>query len=117
MPVLAGQAAQAEPRPILYYSDGELQAIRLGRFKWQDARRLAYGKLPGLPLFGSFERGPWLFDLEQDAQESYDVSEVHPEAFAELAQLATDHRAGLARSPRGWLGDSGSPEGKLDLDR
>ena len=117
MPVFKAEAAEAEPRPILYYSDGELQAIRLGRFKWQDARRLAYGKLPGLPLFGSFERGPWLFDLEQDAQESYDVSEVHPEAFAELARLASDHKAALARSPRGWLGERRSAEGKLDLDR
>lgn len=102
MPILSAQPTEAEPRPIFYYSGNDLQAVRLGRFKWQAARRLPYGQLPGLPFFASFERGPWLFDLERDGDESYDVSAFYPEAFARLSDLVREHQEELARSPRGW---------------
>ena len=102
MPVLSGSASEAETRPIFYYSGDELQAVRLGRFKWQAARRLSYGKIPGLPFFGSVERGPWLFDLEDDPGEAYDVSDFHPDAFARLAAIARTHEREVARAPRGW---------------
>jgi len=102
MPILSADPIEAEPRPIFYYSGDELQAVRLGRFKWQAARRLAYGQLPGLPFFGGFERGPWLFDLERDGDESYDVSAFYPEEFARLSEIVREHKEELARSPRGW---------------
>jgi uncharacterized sulfatase len=102
MPTLSANSIKAEPRPIFFYSGDDLQAVRLGRFKWQAARRLSYGQLPGLPFFGSFERGPWLFDLERDGDESYDVSAFYPEAFAQLSEIVRAHKEELARSPRGW---------------
>ncbi len=48
-------------------------------------------------------RGPWLFDLELDPDESYDVSGKHPEVTARLRRLLEQHRQGLGDNPRGWL--------------
>ena len=39
------------------------------------------------------ELGPWLFDLAADPDESYDVTEKHPEAAGRLRETAVVDRA------------------------
>ena len=50
-------------------------------------------------------RGPWLFDLELDPDESYDVSDLHPQEAARLAVALRRWRESLERSPGGWRPD------------
>jgi arylsulfatase A-like enzyme len=92
-------------RPILFHVDRTLEAIRVGRFKWQARRGVAY---PGIRIgvfVPVFPKGPWLFDLARDPDESYDVHEKQPDAFARLSAMAERYRAGLDENPRGWRTD------------
>jgi hypothetical protein len=55
-----------------------------------------------VPFAPLLREGPWLFDLERDPDESYDVRAREPGAFERLARIAAEHRAELAANPRGW---------------
>ncbi len=46
------------------------------------------------------ELGPWLFDLAADPDESYDVTEKHPEAAGRLRDLLEAKKAEIATNPR-----------------
>ena len=100
-PALLASAALPE-RPVLYYSDRQLQALRLGRWKLH-ARHGVYGGAPwSLPLVPLATHGPWLFDLERDPDESYDVHEKFPDDFARLEALRAGWEREIAENPRGW---------------
>ena len=80
------------PHEALYfYQLGVLRAVRQGRFKYHDRHRVFYGNPMNWPWGPMKMRGPWLFDLEVDPDESYDASDHHPE----VAQ----RKAAEARSP------------------
>lgn len=100
-PTLLGDAMLPE-RPIYYYRGDALEAVRLGRFKLH-ARHGVFGGAPGpwsiAPLM---PQGPWLFDLERDPNEAYDVSGRFPEAFTRLDAIRSAFEAEVARQPRGW---------------
>jgi arylsulfatase A-like enzyme len=99
--LLAG--APLPERPVYYYSDRELQALRLGRWKLH-ARHGVYGGAPWsfawVPLLA---QGPWLFDLARDPDESYDAAAKFPDDFARLDAARTAWLEGIANNPRGWI--------------
>jgi uncharacterized sulfatase len=101
LPVLEG-LAQAPQRPVHFYSGVTLEATRLGRFK-HHARKGVYGGTFGLPFALMLPRGPWLIDMQNDPDESYDVSSVYPEQMDRLEQLIEEWQEELASNPRGWL--------------
>jgi uncharacterized sulfatase len=103
-PLLTGTGMPPD-RPIWFHRDRTLEALRLGRFKWQARRGVAYPAVRVGPFASLFPRGPWLFDLARDPDESYDVREARPEAFARLARLAEQQQAEGAENPRGWRGE------------
>jgi len=89
-------------RPIFYYSDRELQALRLGRWKLH-ARHGVYGGAPwSYPLAPLVRQGPWLFDLARDPDEAYDVHERFAEDFARLEAMRAAWQRELETNPRGW---------------
>lgn len=68
---LLGMPQKATSKPFLYYSTkGELQGIRNGKFK------LLINK-----------EGTFLFDLESDISEAYDLAEQFPEKIIELKKI------------------------------
>ena len=76
--------------------------MRVGRFKWQARRGIVYPEIQ-LGYFAiRIPKGPWLFDLENDPDESFDVHERHPEVFARLAQQAEEFRSEITENQRGW---------------
>jgi uncharacterized sulfatase len=98
--LLAGAALPE--RPIFYYSDRELQALRVGRWKLH-ARHGVFGGAPwSFPLAPLVAQGPWLFDLARDPDESYDVHERFAEDFARLDALRAAWQRELEENPRGW---------------
>ncbi len=93
-----------EPRgPIWFYQVGHLRALREGHFKYHDRHRVPFGNPPDFRLGFWVRRGPWLFDLDRDPNESYDVSDRYPETFRRLGQMLEVRRLELERNPRGWL--------------
>jgi arylsulfatase A-like enzyme len=99
--LLAGGAALPE-RPLFYYAERELRAVRIGRWKRFERQGVAYAALTGLPFAPLFPQGPWLFDLARDPDESYDVHEREPDTFARLGGESERHRAEIGANPRGW---------------
>jgi arylsulfatase A-like enzyme len=88
--------------PIWFHQVGHLRAVRLGRFKYHDRHRLPFGNPPDFALGAYAFRGPWLFDLELDPDESYDVSKRHPETYARMREMLEARLREYRDNPRGW---------------
>jgi arylsulfatase A-like enzyme len=99
-PLLAG--TEPADRPVYYYSDRELRAVRHGAWKLQ-LRHGVYGGAPwSLPLVPLAPMGPWLFDLRRDPAEAYDVAARFPEELARVDAVRAGWERELAANPRGW---------------
>ena len=89
-------------RPIYYYSDRELQALRVGNWKLH-TRHGVFGGAPwSVPLVPLPSQGPWLFDLARDPDEAYDVHEKRAEEFARLDAVRKTWLREVEANPRGW---------------
>jgi arylsulfatase A len=79
--------------------NGTLNAIRRG--KWKLHRRCIPGPYFTIRQYQPLEEQPQLFNLEDDLEESYDVSQRHPRIVEELlerleqfdAEVRADHAA------------------------
>lgn len=100
--LLTGGAPPASPREICFFMINDLQAIRSGRFKYHDRHGVFYGNPMDWPWGPMRRQGPWLFDLELDPDESYDVSAKHPEVTARLRAAMERWDKAMAGNPRGW---------------
>jgi len=97
------KGGKGEPRgPIWFHQVGQVRAVREGRFKYHDRHRVSFGNPPDFRLGFWVDRGPWLFDLELDPDESYDVSARHTETFRRLGLMLEARRLDLEANPRGW---------------
>jgi arylsulfatase A len=88
--------------PVWFHQVGHLRGVREGRFKYHDRHRVPFGNPPDFGLGVWTKKGPWLFDLELDRDESYDVSERHPETFKRMGKMLEARRQELEDNPRGW---------------
>jgi len=101
IPRLGG--GENSPRdPVWFHQVGHLRAVREGRFKYHDRHRVPFGNPPDFALGFWANKGPWLFDLELDPNESYDVSERHPETYERLGKMLEARLQELRNNPRGW---------------
>ncbi len=81
---LFGEKQNEESKPFLYYSSrGELQGIRKGKYKLL-----------------IIEDDTFLFDLESDISEAYNISESLPEKIIELKKIMTELDANLNLNKR-----------------
>jgi arylsulfatase A-like enzyme len=101
-PVLLGRRGELPERPIYYYADRSLQAVRVGRWKAHRRHGVFGGLAADWSLVPLFPRGPWLFDLVRDPEESYDASARRAEELERLLGVMRDFDAELAENPRGW---------------
>ena len=76
--------------------------MRDGRFKHHDRHRVPFGNPPDFGIGFYRSRGPWLFDLDRDRDESYDVSSRHPEIFRRMQGALAERQRELADNLRGW---------------
>ena len=95
---------EGTPRQTILYSQiRQLHAWRHGRFKYHAKHGVLYGN-PMDFAWGPFtDKGPWLFDLETDPSESYDVTLRHPEVAQRLATELEIWRREWYENPRGWI--------------
>jgi uncharacterized sulfatase len=98
-PLLAGEPQP--PRITYYYSGKQLMAVSDGRYKYHDRQPILYTLSNGtwaLP----FPKGPWLFDLSIDPDESYDIAMLRPADAARLKAALDARRVEDRDNPRGW---------------
>lgn len=98
-----GEDAGTRARPVWFHQIGRLLAVRVGRFKYHDRHPVVFGNPMNWRWAPWRPQGPWLFDLELDPEESYDVTARHPDIAARLAEMFAKRKAEMAANPRGWL--------------
>jgi uncharacterized sulfatase len=101
--------AWARREPVYFHRISVLQAVRDGRFKYHDRHGVSYGNPMDLAWGPMAKRGPWLFDLELDPDESYDVAERYPAIAGRLRAMLESRRRELERNPRGWIEEAAYP--------
>ncbi|WP_082098754.1 sulfatase-like hydrolase/transferase [Demequina iriomotensis] len=100
-PLLAGTSEQVGEH-YYYYAGKKLIAVSDGRYKYYAKHPYLYGT-SDLTFTVAQPKGPWLFDLEADPSESYDVSAKHPEIAERLKAELERRNAEMAENPRGWV--------------
>ena len=88
-PVLRGTGPSPR-REYFYYRGSTLQAVRSGPYKAHFVTRLE-----GHDQSPHVIDSPWLYDLDQDPEERYDVAKERPEILAALRKLADEHKRGV----------------------
>ena len=96
LPVL--EQVAASPHNLFYYYDGPvLVAVRDQKWKYHRRHMSDNG---GYPLFS---QGPFLFNLEIDPSESYNLIDTYPAAAQKFAQILDNWEAQMEDNLRGWL--------------
>ncbi|MBP1657232.1 MAG: atsA 6 [Bacteroidetes bacterium] len=123
VPLLTG-VSDAEPRDrFYYYYDGELQAVRAGRWKLHFPH--AYRSYAGVPPGKDGQPGPYgtgktelaLYDLETDIGEVRDVASDHPDVVARLQRMGVEAREDLGDELTGIQGRGVRPPGRIGASR
>jgi arylsulfatase A-like enzyme len=96
LPVLTGEAQSLHER-FFYYDGPILVAVRYQNWKYQRRHMSDNG---GYPLFS---QGPFLFDLEKDPNESYDLIDTYPKVAQKLAEMLAEWEAEMNSNLRGWV--------------
>jgi uncharacterized sulfatase len=133
-PVLAGERDDLAERPLYFFHDYDVEAVRVGPWKYVDrashyvwpvpldktdtpAGKVLSGRdyrPPGatesVPTLGTW---PLLYQLSRDPGEAYNVAKSEPEKARALRERLEAWREGFRANPRGWLqGGSAGTEGK-----
>lgn len=97
LPVLKGLASEP-PHEALWFIGGKKAVSWRARdnFKYFDRTRSDNS----FYFFAS--QGPFLFDLNHDQNESYNVAQHFPDKAAAMRQALEDMRAEMKTNPRGW---------------
>ena len=90
------------PHDVLYfYGAGTLMAVRDERYKYRDAKPIVYATDPvSIPLWPKM--GPFVFDLQQDPQEAYDLTNRKGDVAARLKATLDARNQAMQDNPRGW---------------
>jgi arylsulfatase A-like enzyme len=95
--LLVNPQSAANQHPYHYTILRDAKAIRKGKWKYHarhGSDNAAYFLL---------HPGPFLFDLEADPQEAYNLAMNHPDIAKELAGELSKFNASLKKNQRGWI--------------
>ncbi len=89
LPLLEGKQTKTPHEAIFFYNMRELQAVRVGQWKYHRRHRLA--------MIPPLKKGPWLFNTEEDPYESYNVADKYSDVTRKLEALMTDWEKNFGR--------------------
>ena len=121
-PLLSAGQAELPERPLFFFHDYDVEAVRLGRWKLRSQQPLRLAGAPrqaghtrwpiaheselhapgggaSVPTLGTW---PLLYQLQRDPAEAYNVAETRPEIAADLGQRLQAWRSEFLANPRGW---------------
>lgn len=98
---LFSEAPSMPARGILYFGVDKLMALRNGNLKYQTRKNVSYQLEPSFAV--PFIKGPWLFDLEHDPLESYDLLSSGNASLNPIVQQFERAEQDFVANPRGWI--------------
>jgi arylsulfatase A-like enzyme len=94
---LLGSPKPSPDLPFYYFWSKKLRSIRQGKWKYHSR----YGTDNAAYIY--LKTGPFLFDLEKDQNESYDLTTHYPEKAKELSDQLLQMKFSMKRNLRGWI--------------
>lgn len=97
LPVLKGEA-ESPHDDVFFFKGNRLFGVRRGNWKYLRRHMTDNGG------YASLSQGPFLFNLEVDPQESYNLMDTYPDIARNLARCLDEFDARLEANIRGWNG-------------
>jgi uncharacterized sulfatase len=107
LPLLTGQQQRSPHESLCFYHNESLEAIRVGKWKYIPKINTYVWPVPLDKVWGSAgsAQAPWLYDLEADPQESYNLKANYPEVIRELQGKFQEWDDAMQTNPGGWKSD------------
>ena len=102
--LLTGSGKRSPGDCFFFYHNQELEAVRMGKWKYiRDIDTMAWP----IPLDKHWKSegsitAPWLYNLEIDPEESYNLRLEHPEIQATMEAIYLEWNKDLKENPGGW---------------
>jgi arylsulfatase len=116
-PILLGTPDAKNPHEaIFYYGDGNLNAVRSGRWKFKVQTSLQQETEYGKYESPDAKIPPALYDLELDPNEQKNVAADHPDVVERLKKYLHEERQELGDRRLDIVGKGVRPRGEVDYD-
>lgn len=102
--LLTGKERQTPHDAFYFYHNQGLEAIRVGKWKYIPNINTMVWPVPmdkNWESASSHEK-PWLYDVESDPQESYNLKDNHPEVIEDLKRKFREWEAQMEQNREGW---------------
>jgi arylsulfatase A len=102
--LLTGEQKQCPHDAFYFYHNLSLEAIRVGKWKFIpkiNTMVWPLGMDKKWTSAGSYH-APWLYDLEADPQECYNLKEAHPDVIERVQQIFRQWEKDMKENPGGW---------------
>jgi len=112
---LFGKQAKSSRETLMWFLSGDMMAIKHSRFKVHFCiRETSRGSaiLPGQPVYGSPKLkldDPWIFDLENDPKELWNIAAMNPWLGHVLSPVLLGYEKSTVASPNMKPGSSTCP--------
>ena len=99
--LLVNPSGESPDRTFYFYHHENLEGIRHGKWKfYPDISTYVY-PVPLKKIYDWSGGGPWLYNLELDPGESYNLRDKYPEKIAELTQIMDNWNRQIETNPKG----------------
>ena len=101
--LLTGEESDSPHEALFFYHHDRLEAVRGGKWKYyRELNTYVYPKPLDKRIGAAAEGPPYLYDLEQDPSESYNLYSNHPDVAQKLSDMMAEWEKSLEADPRGW---------------
>lgn len=104
LPLLRGDETRS-PHDVLFFVDSTVPIRETQGYAIRSRDHFKYfaAKKSENSVYQSMMIHPFLFDLQADPNESYDVRSIHPAKASELKDQLEAFNASVRQNPRGWI--------------
>ncbi len=102
--LLTGREKQSPHETFYFYHNQSLEAVRVGKWKYIPRINTGVWPMPLDKVWGSAgsAQAPWLYDLETDPQESYNLKDDYPDVIKQLDTIFRKGEEQMKENPSGW---------------